>query len=128
MHVKKRKQKLTNSFIRVLDCDMLKNVTPIRSSEMSLDSRPRHYVHPVFRVVEGLEHGDQSGPRIAFFVNARAIVVELDDTVPIVLRHLVHHSLEPLERALLASDPIEVGSLGCERLSLVAPHPVAAVV
>lgn len=109
---------LTNSFIGVLNCNMLKNIAPIWSGKMSLDLCLRDYINPALSMIKGLKHSDQSRTSISFFVNTCAVVVELNHTVFVVLRHLIHHTSKPLERALLTSDPIEVGSFGGERLSL----------
>ena len=48
----------TDSLVAVVERDALVDVAPVGAGEVGLDAGPRHDVHPVLGVVEGLQHGD----------------------------------------------------------------------
>ena len=94
----------------MVEGDALVDVAPVGPGEVGLDAGPRHDVDAVLGVVERLEHGDERGPGVALLVHAGAVVVELDHALLVGLGHLVHDAPEPLEGALLAGHPVEVGT------------------
>ncbi len=59
-------------------------------------------------MVQRLQHHDQIGASIAFLEHTRQIVVHLDGLHVVDLLHILHHSTEPIEGALLSSHPVEV--------------------
>lgn len=90
---------------------MLENIAPIWPGKVGLYTRPGYDVNPILCMVKSLEHHNEGRTGVTLLVHTRAMVMKLDHTIFVLLRHLVHHPSEPLKRAFLPGDPIEVGSL-----------------
>jgi len=58
-----------------------------------------------------LEHDNEGRPCIPFLVHTRAVVVEFNDSILVLLSHLIHDPSEPFKRSLFSGHPVEVGSL-----------------
>ena len=111
----KMERRHTDALVLMVHCNMFEDTSPVRPCKMCLDASSRQDIHSLLCMLELLQHDNECRTCIPFLVDTRAMVVELNHSILVLLSHLVRDPSEPFKGSLFSRHPVKVGPLCHER-------------